>query len=558
MIQKILTIDEQVRFCQEKNLTTFSAKQYGRSLCVSIPSTFEVTEGSEYEGLLKAKIRVAHTGLNRNGSYITEESMKKAMPGLKYRPVLAYIHQLKDGSYDFWGHNIEYSEDGDGNAQVEYLEKQVGSFTADEPFLEYDAERDKTYVVAYAVIPETYTKAAEIIRRKGGTKVSCELMVNSMSYDAKNKYLNLEDFVFYGLTLLGADEEGTQIQEGMAGAKLDIADFACEPKYAVNEEIVNILERLNTALSRFHIDNSTKGGNPTVDMNENAPVIENEEQEMSEETTEVEAVEEETETEAPEVEINESEEEFNEESEGEAVEEETEEEEVAPVVEEEMAEETENEDEAAENEEFEEVEEENQVYTRTYSLSHEDVRCALYELLDAAREDGDYYPWIDAVYDDHVIFEMGYEFFGWKYAQDGDNISLVGDKYKVYAEWLTESEKNTLDAMRANYSALTKEVEKYRVAEVNSEKYALAQSSDYNGIRTVAEFNELVNGIGTDKDNTNTVEEFKEKCDAILLANAKKGALEFVEAPKAGVEMHQFSIPSDKKKRSRYGSLKFN
>ena len=39
-----------------------------------------------------------------------------------------------------------------------YIERQVGSFTADDPWLEYDKEMDKTYVMAYAVIPEEYTE----------------------------------------------------------------------------------------------------------------------------------------------------------------------------------------------------------------------------------------------------------------------------------------------------------------------------------------------------------------------------------------------------------------
>ena len=63
---------------------------------------------------------------------------------------------------------------------------------------------DKTYVVATAAIPEEYTKTADIIRAKGGTtKVSCELSIYSMSFNAKEKYLELEDFRFNGCTLLG-------------------------------------------------------------------------------------------------------------------------------------------------------------------------------------------------------------------------------------------------------------------------------------------------------------------------------------------------------------------
>lgn len=88
------------------------------------------------------------------------------MPTLKYRPILADIHSLPDGTEDFFAHNMEIAEDEDGNEKINYIEKQVGCFTADDPYLEYDEEMDKTYVIAYAVIPEEYTEAANIIRRK--------------------------------------------------------------------------------------------------------------------------------------------------------------------------------------------------------------------------------------------------------------------------------------------------------------------------------------------------------------------------------------------------------
>lgn len=67
---------------------------------------------------------------------------------------------------------------------------------------------DKTYVVARVAIPESYTRCADIIREKNGTKVSCELIVYECSYNAKEKYLQLEDFEFAGCTCLGSEKMG--------------------------------------------------------------------------------------------------------------------------------------------------------------------------------------------------------------------------------------------------------------------------------------------------------------------------------------------------------------
>ena len=211
---KILTLDNLYQFFVEQNKTVnFSSKDAGKPIVVTTNGFFEANE-TDMPEMLKLELKVCHTDTNRNGSHISTENMEKAMPTLKYRPILAYIHELEDGTKDFYAHNVEFVENEDGETEIVYTEKQVGCFTADEPWLKYDKENDKTYVHAYAVIPEGYTEAADIIRRKGGTKVSCELIINELSYNAKEKYLDLIDFIFGGCTLLGVDEEGNEIGAG--------------------------------------------------------------------------------------------------------------------------------------------------------------------------------------------------------------------------------------------------------------------------------------------------------------------------------------------------------
>ena len=257
-MHKILTLDNLYQFFVEQNKSiNFSAKENGSPIVVSMPANFEVSE-NDMPGMLKLKLKVCHTETNRNGSHISKENMENAMPTLKYRPILAYIHQLPDGSWDFYAHNMEIVEE-DGEETINYIEKQVGCFTADDPYLEYDENMDKTYVYAYAVIPEEYTKAADIVREKNGTKVSCELVINELSYNAKEKYLDLTDFYFVGCTLLGKDDYGNEIGEGMLGARADITDFCHkEPVFDYQEKLVEILGKLDNTLSNFNKDN-TKG-----------------------------------------------------------------------------------------------------------------------------------------------------------------------------------------------------------------------------------------------------------------------------------------------------------
>ena len=195
MAKKIMTLDNLYKFFVEQNQSfNFSVKESGQPIVVTSNGHF-AEEQDDMPGMLKLKLKNCHIDTNRNGSHISKENMEKAMPTLKYRPILAYIHELPDGTKDFYAHNVEFEEDENGDMQVVYLEKQVGCFTADDPWLEYDEEMDKTYVMAYAVIPEEYTEAADIVRRKNGTKVSTELVINELSYNAKEKYLDLTKYV---------------------------------------------------------------------------------------------------------------------------------------------------------------------------------------------------------------------------------------------------------------------------------------------------------------------------------------------------------------------------
>ena len=204
-IKKILTVDDLVKFCQEQKFARFNSQDTGYQLAVKVPTTFEV-EGSDdnHRDMTKLKIKIFHTGINRNNSKVSKEAAEKAMKTIPDRPVLAAIHQLSNGDYDFAGHEIEIvHNDKTGKDEVRYIESQVGSFSSEPAFWEHDDELDKDFVCAYAYISNEYTKTAEIINRKGYTKNSCELFIDEMAYDSKEHCLDLIDFYVSGSTLLG-------------------------------------------------------------------------------------------------------------------------------------------------------------------------------------------------------------------------------------------------------------------------------------------------------------------------------------------------------------------
>lgn len=459
-MKRIMTIDDLYRyFCDKNESVKFDAADNDTGpIVVDIPAAFEFDKES-LRGMMTTKIKVCHTLLNRNNVYISEDNMKAAMGTLKYRPILAYIHQLPNGEYDFFTHNYEVVMDEDGSEEMLYLESQVGCMTADEPYLEYDKDHDKTYVVGFGVIPEEYTKAADIIRRKDGTKVSCELVIESCSYNAKQKYLELGDFYFGGVTLLGVNENGIEIREGMEGSRLDIQDF-CHSD--IDRKIDDVLQNaLNRFSERFEDMMIKKGG---CSMEETIV------------TTETPVVEE------PEV------------------------------IEEPVAEEVEDEIEAEATEKPTRysINEESGNMVITYEISHEDTVCALFELL-YERYGNDFW-YIASVYDTRCVFKMDGKYYQCKYSKDGDNVALVGDSEQVFAEFLTQAEVDSLAEMRQNYEAYKSFKEEYEAAE----KATIFERVEYSEIKDQEKFVEL-----RQQYEKYSMDELEAKCNAMLVEHIK-------------------------------------
>ena len=521
MGKRILTLDNLYQFFVEHNKTVnFSAKETGYPIVVTTNGYFS-TDADDMPGMMKLKFKVCHTDTNRNGSHISNENMEKAMPTLKYRPILAYIHELEDGSKDFYAHNVEIAENQDGEEEIVYIEKQVGCFTADEPWLEYDKDMDKTYVMAYGVIPEEYTDAADIIRRKNGTKVSCELVISELSYNAKEKYLDLTSFYFGGCTLLGCDENGNEIGEGMLGSRADITDFCHkEPVFTYQDKLIEVLDKLNITLSNFNIKQSEEeGGDEEMDQFEET-VVEAAEVTEVENTEETEVVE--TESETEEVES----------------------------AEEETVTET-----ASESDDGD-VEQNEEKFTKTFSveLSHDDIRYALYNLIGIYEEEDNEWYGIYAVYDSYFVMQgwCNGKFFKQNYSVDGENVSLSGDRQEVFMMLLTESEKLEIEDMRKNYSSLKEFKDNYDIAQLNAQKNEVFAREEYAEIADSDEFKALVSDMAK-----YSVEELEVQCDLLFAAHEKAKQKTFAakSQDKKPTAM-RFSVATvDETNKKPYGNL---
>ena len=524
MKRKLLTLDDLYSFFDSQNKSmSFSASASGYNIAVQVPAVFEKEETDD--GFLHVRFKVNHLGKNRNGSSISEQAQLEALPTLHYRPVLAAYTELPDGNLDFTYHAMEFNEDG----STKYIEQPIGTFVNPDSYkLEYDKENDKTYVIADAVIYSDYcAPACEIIERKNGTKVSCELCISELSYDANERVLNLDKFRYNGVTCLGTDPDTFKpVEEGMEGARLDIADFS-EEKNSVfvnkQDEILKLLHSLQDKLAKFENKDSEEGGNGSVKFEEllekygvTAEDIDFEYDGLSDEELEAKFAEK-FETEGDDPSDDESEDK-------EDVDTEVNEEEACKKKKKKCSEEdteevdTEVEEEEACKKKKKKCSAEGDLEL-TYEISHDDIRSALYNLLWNIEETDEECYYINAVYDEYFIYSNWDESKTYKhsYSVDGDNVTIADERTQLFKEYLTTSEKTALDEMRSNYAVIKEELNKYKSAELQSKKDAILKDEDYSLISETEEFKSLV-----EEADKYSVEELQDKADALLGRYTKK------------------------------------
>lgn len=512
---KILSLEDLYNYYSStsKRSRHFSAKDENTNIVVQVPGNilFEKQDDSK-EGLTPVVLQACHIGINRNMSKIDQSVMEKALPSFSNRPILGYIYEV-DGEWQFYDHRMHMDEDD----EIVYDEQPIGIIPEScNAHLEYDKEKDQTYVVVSGYLFDEYSKASEIMEREKECFCSVELSIRELSFDAKAKVLNIEDFYFSGVTALGVTPNGDIVEPGMSGANIQLADFQLQSKFSQDNVIV-MLNEINEKIDQLSINIKRKEENQ-MEFEENVEVTE---------TSEEETVFEES-TEEPE-----------------------------KVVEEAAAEES-NEEVTATEAESEETDDpvapsEEEKFTKTFEISHDDIRCALYALLAPyENEDNDWYA-ITAVYDNYFIYEgwfNGDNKYRQEYKVDGDNVSFDGERIHVNVKYLTDSELISLNEMRSNYATIEKELNLYKA---EPEKIELLQSEEYSQIKETDEYSELAKRENYFELNK---EDLTKKLDDILLAYAKQNKLDFTKSDSEKKEINMKRLPIQKAKKSgRYGSI---
>ena len=551
-----ISIDSFYEYLVNKgNSLKFSKDDFGGSfVAVGLEGTLSFNQDTSKDGLVKAHLKAAHVGKNKNHSQITYSSMKKNLKSIKNRPILAYIHQLEiDGEQkNVFGWHAMHEGDG---GEIVYDEIPVGHVPTDaKPELVYDADKDKEYIETDAYLYEGYTKAPEILMDADGQcPVSVEIDVYDFSYDAKEKILNIDNFVFKGITILGYYEDGSTVEPAMEGANISLLNFDVDKK------------------TTFEIDqNSTKGGKDDMGLfeqlleqyNVTAEDVTFEHENLTDEELKAKFEEMFGNAEAdPTPESNfedENPESGDEGAEGDEPEEvaESEESEIENSNESESDPEEESQDGTQDDEPVKKIENSitYNINGKEFAVSLNDKIYALTTLVNDAYSETDNAYYNVLVYDKELVMVDMWAGSAYRqsYSERAGVFSLKGDRVPVHAIYVTDTEEAEIDNMRSKYSAISEELAKYQKAEEESRKEVIINSEDWEAISDSAEFAKIREHI-----SEYSAEEIQNKCDALLLSFAKSNSRKAHVAK--DTNQHKFSlfrVPEGKSaENKRYGNL---
>lgn len=526
--KRLLYIEDLYDFYSNKykRSTKFSAEKTGEPLVVQVHGRINFDESDKNkDGLLPVHLQSCHTDLNVNGSNIESSVMEAALPSFSNRPILGYIHKVTtdenpEGQWEFYFHNMHEDENGD----VVYDEYPIGIIPEScNAQLVYDEEKKKTYCEVDGYIFEEYSKAAEILQREEECSVSVELSIRELSYDAKQKFLNIEDFWFSGVTILGKTPQGNEVKPGMTGSNIKLADFSSKNNSLFEDyeskmvELQARIENLETACFNKEQNSSVRtlskeGGNKEsmtkfeellAKYNKTVEDVTFDYSELSDEELEAKFAEvfgEDNNTDGDNSGDNTANEPSNDnEGDGENTTE---------------PEGTTDGDNEGEGQNFENM-------TKTFEISHDDIRYALYNLLSSYEDADNEWYYITGVYDSYFVYESwdGGKIYGQKYTKDNDNVSFDGERYNLHKEYLTDSEYTEIQDMRSNYSSVVEELNTYKSAEVFADKMTVFDDEAYSEYLDTDEFKAL---MSEDSVNKYSKEELSEKADATLGKLVKK------------------------------------
>ena len=491
MKNRIITMESLVEFCKTQKAFSFSAQKVGHPLVVSTYGKLEYSSEDD-DGLMKVHLKACHTELNRNGSYIADEDMTRALSSLANKPILAEIVFDENKEADFGTHAIEEIETEDGQKKLYYIEHPVGIMPEScGAHLVYDDAEEKNFVHADGYVFTLYgNESADILKRRNGVDCSVELEIYEFAWDGKNNWLSLKDFIFNGVTLLGA-----KYAPGMKGARCELSDFSNYTSQDYSKELNEMKARLFALESRFN-KNSKEGGNQVDKLNE---LLAQYNKTLEDLDFEYEGLSDE-ELEAKFAEVFADDNNDTPSNDNESSDNSNEGDNAEPTSEGGEGGESDNSDDTNEGDRtipIGQVDDDDSTGTKKnseFALSLQEKINALQNLVAITYEEADNEWYCTIVYDSYLVM-IGYwkgQAYKQNYKEENGEFTLTGDRVRVYEQFLTQEEIDTLESMKSEFSALKEFKSNVEKADFEAKKNELIEDSRFDSIRETEEFKKVI------------------------------------------------------------------
>lgn len=185
------------------------------------------------------RMEILHDGVNPKGTSFTKEAIDNAKETLYDKPILAYVKYDENGEpLDFGEHEIIIVSkivDGKRTYEYKYIEQPIGTFSRNFDIEYQKNENGKEYLVATGTIWKRYCKDAYELLQESDKSISMEIEILSSEKDKDTGILNISNFNFLGVTILGDEYE-----PGIDGANATL-DFT---KIKSHEELLNYLNNI--------------------------------------------------------------------------------------------------------------------------------------------------------------------------------------------------------------------------------------------------------------------------------------------------------------------------
>lgn len=492
---------------------------------ISYAVTYAVDDSFDNDKFMKLRLKVCHDSKSLHNTIFPKDALAKAESSIANSAILAHVIEDDEGKLDFGGHDFIIEEDkyNEGQYRKIYLEQPIGVIPESNNYEIVD-EDGISYVYCDAYIWKGYSNyCVDILENSDRIKLSMEVEFLDYHYSKPKDSYIITDFKYEGITLLG-----TNVRPAMQNSGATITNYSTTDDNArviTVEDLRNELskvfsiadkeqekgvigmdkETIQNVLAEYGISEADLG----FEINEDMTVEELRAKigELNSNANDVSDKTEADDAEGNSVEkpaSTESEDSSNKEPEGEE------------------NGDSDNDEPVADNSANTNVEpvkgETNSEDTKkiSFSMSDEDKRTKLYKALGEVSDD-EY--WIIQTYDNYFVAQawLDGKFYKIGYTKTENEVAVDSEFVEVFAEFVTEAERNELDKMRNGYAELETEVEELRRFKDEAESNARAEA--VNAIFEVFDekLSECEDYANLKENNSEySVEEVEEKCYAML------------------------------------------